>query len=113
VSEKKRFESTPAFADSFPASSDSTNGHSWCYTPYNDNTPGMAISYKTMVNAAGGDEMAARKMFCGLEAEVTTPEGRTATLYVGEFSRCRTLSSRLSETFSTRSSPLHFSFRSR
>ncbi|GAA5952701.1 hypothetical protein JCM8115_002325 [Rhodotorula mucilaginosa] len=64
--------------------SDSTNGHSWCYTPYNDNTPGMAISYKTMVNAAGGDEMAARKMFCGLEAEVTTPEGRTATLYVAD-----------------------------
>lgn len=37
-----------------------------------------------MVNAAGGDEMAARKMFCGLEAEVTTPDGRTATLVVGE-----------------------------
>ncbi|GAA5860368.1 hypothetical protein JCM3774_000394 [Rhodotorula dairenensis] len=66
------------------AGSDSTNGHSWCYFPYNDNTPGVAISYKTMVDSAGGDEMAARKMYCGLEVEVTTPEGRSATLIVAD-----------------------------
>ena len=52
-----------------------------------------------MVNAAGGDEMAARKMFCGLEAEVTTPDGRTATLYVGESFRCREPFSRCRKPF--------------
>lgn len=66
------------------SSTDSTNGHSWCYFPYNDNTPGIAISLKTMVNNFGGDAMAARKAYCGLEVEVTTPSGTTSTLVVAD-----------------------------
>ncbi|BGP53251.1 hypothetical protein JCM8202_002576 [Rhodotorula sphaerocarpa] len=77
---------TGAIASWFHASSgqDSTNGHSWCYFPYTDSTPGIAISYSHMVNSVGGDVMAARKAYCGLEVEVTTPEGRTATLVVAD-----------------------------
>ncbi|GAA5903454.1 hypothetical protein JCM6882_006552 [Rhodosporidiobolus microsporus] len=66
------------------AASDSTNGHSWCYFPYNDNVPGFAISLKTMLADFGGDATAAREAYCGLEAVVTTPEGRSATLVVAD-----------------------------
>ncbi|GAA5988983.1 hypothetical protein JCM5350_001739 [Sporobolomyces pararoseus] len=64
---------------------DSTNGHSWCWFPYNDDTPGFAISLKTMLADFGGDEMAARKAWCGLEAIVTNPStGQQLTLYVAD-----------------------------
>lgn len=58
-------------------------GGSWCYTQYTDSTPGFAISRQQMINDFNGDEMAARKAYCGLEAVVTTPEGRSETLYIG------------------------------
>ncbi|GAA5820184.1 hypothetical protein JCM3770_004813 [Rhodotorula araucariae] len=61
---------------------DVTNGHSWCLSPYNDAVPGFAISLKTMLADFGGDETAARKAYCGLEAVVTTPNGVSQTLYV-------------------------------
>ncbi|GAA6008131.1 hypothetical protein JCM11491_001896 [Sporobolomyces phaffii] len=66
------------------SSQDSTNGHSWCYYPYNDDTPGFAIDVSTMINNFGGDAMAARKAYCGLEAIVTTPDGTSLTLYVAD-----------------------------
>ncbi|GAA6060472.1 hypothetical protein JCM10212_007103 [Sporobolomyces blumeae] len=77
---------TGAIASWYHASSsqDSTNGHSWCYFPYNDNTPGFAISLKTMLANYGGDAMAARKAYCGLEAVVTTPDGTSSTLVVAD-----------------------------
>ncbi|BGP29263.1 hypothetical protein JCM10296v2_001001 [Rhodotorula toruloides] len=63
---------------------DHTNGGSWCYTQYTDSTPGFAISRQQMINDFNGDEMAARKAYCGLEAVVTTPEGRSETLYIAD-----------------------------
>ncbi|GAA5844283.1 hypothetical protein JCM3766R1_002897 [Sporobolomyces carnicolor] len=66
------------------SSQDSTNGNSWCYYPYNDDTPGFAISVGTMIANFGGDAMAARKAYCGLEAIVTTPDGTELTLYVAD-----------------------------
>ena len=51
----------------------------------NDDTPGFAISLKTMLADFGGDEMAARKAWCGLEAIVTNPStGQQLTLYVAD-----------------------------
>ncbi|GAA5893773.1 uncharacterized protein JCM6883_003631 [Sporobolomyces salmoneus] len=78
---------TNAIASWYRASSpqDSTNGHSWCYYPYNNDTPGFAISLKTMLDNFGGDAMAARKAYCGLEAVVTNPTtGEQLTLYVAD-----------------------------
>ncbi|GAA5925246.1 RlpA-like double-psi beta-barrel domain-containing protein [Sporobolomyces koalae] len=77
---------TNAIASWYHASSsqDSTNGHSWCYYPYNDATPGFAISLKTMLANYGGDATAARQAYCGLEAVVTTPDGTSLTLYVAD-----------------------------
>ncbi|GAA5880301.1 hypothetical protein JCM16303_003887 [Sporobolomyces ruberrimus] len=77
---------TGAIASWYHANSgqDSTNGNSWCYYPYNDDTPGMAISVGTMIKNFGGDAMAARKAYCGLEAIVTTPDGAEHTLYVAD-----------------------------
>jgi hypothetical protein len=63
---------------------DSTNGNSWCYYPYRDSTPGFAISLGAMLADAGGDATRAREMYCGLEAVVTTPSGKTLTLYVAD-----------------------------
>ncbi|SCZ91954.1 BZ3500_MvSof-1268-A1-R1_Chr5-3g08243 [Microbotryum saponariae] len=63
-------------------SADSTNGHSWCYNPYNDSLPGFAPSYKTMVSNYGGDPIKAGEAYCGLEAIFYTPDGRNTTLYV-------------------------------
>ncbi|GAA5996998.1 uncharacterized protein JCM10292_006139 [Rhodotorula paludigena] len=63
---------------------DVTNGHSWCYYPYNDAVPGFAISLKRMLADFGGDAMAARKAYCGLEAVVTAPNGNSVTLYVAD-----------------------------
>ncbi|GAA6011917.1 hypothetical protein JCM11491_000102 [Sporobolomyces phaffii] len=76
-----------AIASWYRASSpqDSTNGHSWCYYPYNDDTPGFAISLATMLANFDGDAMAARKAYCGLEAVVTNPaDGTALTLYVAD-----------------------------
>ncbi|TNY24154.1 hypothetical protein DMC30DRAFT_413396 [Rhodotorula diobovata] len=75
---------TGAIASWFHTNSaqDSTNGHSWCWFPYNDNTPGFAISLNTMMADANWDATAARKKYCGLEAVVTTPAGKELTLYV-------------------------------
>ncbi|SCV72797.1 BQ2448_4334 [Microbotryum intermedium] len=90
---------TGAIASWFRTNStaDSTNGHSWCYNPYNDSMPGFAPSYKTMVSNYGGDPIKAGEASktlaadfpahpacadCGLEAIFYTPDGRNATLYV-------------------------------
>lgn len=37
-----------------------------------------------MLNNFGGDYEAAAKAYCGLEAIVTTPDGKTATLYIAD-----------------------------
>ncbi|GAA5969843.1 hypothetical protein JCM8115_005800 [Rhodotorula mucilaginosa] len=66
------------------ASQDSTNGHSWCGSPYTDAVPGFAPSLKTMLSNFNWDYEAAAKAYCGLEAIVTTPDGRTATLYLAD-----------------------------
>ncbi|GAA6063338.1 hypothetical protein JCM10212_003924 [Sporobolomyces blumeae] len=64
--------------------SDSTNGHSWCGYPYSDAVPGFAPSLKTMLANFGGDYVSAATAYCGLEAIVTTPDGRNATLYLAD-----------------------------
>lgn len=46
--------------------------------------PGFAPSLKTMLASFGGDPIAAGKAFCGQEAEFTTPDGRTATLFIAD-----------------------------
>ncbi|BGO98371.1 hypothetical protein NBRC10513v2_002766 [Rhodotorula toruloides] len=75
---------TGAIASWFRTNSaqDSTNGNSWCWFPYNDNTPGIAISLNTMMSDANWDATAARQKYCGLEVVVTTPSGHSETLYV-------------------------------
>ncbi|GAA5842204.1 hypothetical protein JCM5353_004584 [Sporobolomyces roseus] len=75
---------TNAIASWYHANSgqDSTNGNSWCYFPYKDSSPGLAISVGTMRKNFPGDEMAARKAYCGLEVEVTTPDGKSMILAV-------------------------------
>lgn len=75
---------TGAIASWFKTNSpeDNTNGHSWCWYPYSDSTPGFAPSLSTMLNAAGGDETAAREMWCGREAVVKTSDGKSVTLYI-------------------------------
>ncbi|GAA5857692.1 hypothetical protein JCM1840_000869 [Sporobolomyces johnsonii] len=66
------------------SSTDSTNGHSWCGFPYSDSLPGFAPSLSTMLNNFGGNYEAAATAYCGLEAVVTTPDGRSATLYIAD-----------------------------
>ncbi|GAA5969836.1 hypothetical protein JCM8115_005798 [Rhodotorula mucilaginosa] len=63
---------------------DSTNGNSWCGFKYNDALPGFAPSLKTMLNNFGGDYETAAKAYCGLEAIVTLPNGKSATLYIAD-----------------------------
>ncbi|TNY23550.1 hypothetical protein DMC30DRAFT_9869 [Rhodotorula diobovata] len=63
---------------------DSTNGNSWCGYPYSDAVPGFAPSLKTMLTSFGGSYETAAKAYCGLEAIVRTPEGRTATLFIAD-----------------------------
>jgi len=58
------------------AGQDSTNGHSWCGYPYNDNTNGFAPDVSVMLSNFGGDYEKAAKAYCGLEAMVTTPKGK-------------------------------------
>ncbi|KWU42019.1 hypothetical protein RHOSPDRAFT_21948, partial [Rhodotorula sp. JG-1b] len=63
---------------------DSTNSHSWCGYLYSDAVPGFAPSLNTMLRNFNYDYEAAATAYCGLEAVVTTPDGRTATLYVAD-----------------------------
>lgn len=49
-----------------------------------DAVPGFAPSLKTMLTNFGGSYETAAKAYCGLEAIVTTPEGRTATLFIAD-----------------------------
>jgi hypothetical protein len=58
------------------AGQDSTNGHSWCGYPYNDNTNGFAPDVSVMLRNFGGNYEKAAKAYCGLEAIVTTPKGK-------------------------------------
>jgi hypothetical protein len=64
------------------ASTDSTNGHSWCGFPYNDNTNGFAPDVSLMLNNFGGDYNKAATAYCGLEAIVTTSTGVSKTMYI-------------------------------
>ncbi|GAA6039486.1 hypothetical protein JCM8097_009576 [Rhodosporidiobolus ruineniae] len=63
---------------------DSTNGHSWCGFPYDNNVVGFAPSLKTMLNNFNGSYTAAATAYCGLEAVITTPSGRNLTAYIGD-----------------------------
>ncbi|GAA5935849.1 hypothetical protein JCM3775_007347 [Rhodotorula graminis] len=63
---------------------DSTNGNSWCGFPYDNNVPGVAPSLKTMLNNFGGDYEAAAKAYCGLELVVSTPDGKSKTMYIAD-----------------------------
>ena len=51
---------------------------------YDNSTPGFAPDVTTMLNNFGGDYVAAGKAYCGLEAEFTAPDGRTALLYIAD-----------------------------
>ncbi|ORY74781.1 hypothetical protein BCR35DRAFT_353799 [Leucosporidium creatinivorum] len=64
------------------SATDSTNGHSWCYIPYTDATPGFAPSLNTMLAQFGWNAITAGQNFCGLQAEFETPDGKTALLYL-------------------------------
>ncbi|GAA5820749.1 hypothetical protein JCM11251_003140 [Rhodosporidiobolus azoricus] len=64
------------------AGRDYTNGRGWCEWNYNNAIPGFAPSLKRMLANFGGDAKKAKEAYCGLEAFVTTPDGRNATLYV-------------------------------
>ena len=66
------------------SSQDSTNGHSWCGFPYTDATPGFAPSVGTMLANFGGDYVKAATAYCGLEAVVTAPNGKTKTMVIGD-----------------------------
>ena len=66
------------------SSSDSTNGRSWCEFQYNDDSPVFAPSVGTMRKNFGYDNEAAATAYCGLEAIVTTPDGKSKTMYLGD-----------------------------
>ncbi|GAA5933398.1 hypothetical protein JCM3775_000678 [Rhodotorula graminis] len=66
------------------SATDSTNGHSWCLYPYDDNVPGFAVSLNTMLADFNGDENAARAAYCGLGATFTTSNGVSQTLYIAD-----------------------------
>ncbi|GAA5967643.1 hypothetical protein JCM11641_005721 [Rhodosporidiobolus odoratus] len=67
------------------ASSDSTNGRSWCEFPYDNTVPGFAPSLKTMLASFNQDSAAAKTGFCGLEAQVYSPKtGTTTTLIIAD-----------------------------
>lgn len=61
---------------------DSTNGHSWCGYPYDNETNGFAPDVSLMLSNFGGDYTKAATAYCGLEAVVTGKDGRTATMYI-------------------------------
>jgi hypothetical protein len=59
--------------------------HSWCGYPYNDTVPGFAPSLAQMKANFGGNSSTWEEVgtaFCGLEAVITTPSGRNATLFI-------------------------------
>ncbi|KDE03694.1 hypothetical protein MVLG_05825 [Microbotryum lychnidis-dioicae p1A1 Lamole] len=62
------------------STTDSTNGNSWCGFPYDDTTPGFAISLKTMLANFGNNYEKAAKAFCGMEAEITSKSGKKIKL---------------------------------
>ncbi|GAA5846564.1 hypothetical protein JCM9279_006744 [Rhodotorula babjevae] len=66
------------------SATDSTNGHSWCLYPYDDNVPGFAVSLSAMLADFNGDENAARAAYCGLGATFTTSSGVSQTLYIAD-----------------------------
>jgi len=62
---------------------DSTNGHSWCGFPYNDNSNGFAPSVGRMLGNFGNNYNTAAEHYCGLEATVKNPHnGKTLTMYI-------------------------------
>ncbi|KAL8283936.1 hypothetical protein RQP46_005368 [Phenoliferia psychrophenolica] len=63
------------------ASTDSTNGHSWCGFPYTDATPGFAPSLSRMLQGYGSRELAG-PAYCGLEAKMHNPDGTTTIGYI-------------------------------
>ncbi|GAA5967574.1 hypothetical protein JCM11641_005701 [Rhodosporidiobolus odoratus] len=63
------------------AGQDSTNG---CGFPYDNNVPGFAPSLKTMMSNFGYDYERAATAYCGLEAVVSTPDGKSMTLYIAD-----------------------------
>ncbi|BGP16725.1 hypothetical protein JCM10213_009143 [Rhodosporidiobolus nylandii] len=63
---------------------DSTNGHSWCGFPYDNNVPGFAPSLSTMMKNFNYDYEKAATAYCGLEAIVTTADGKSMTLYIAD-----------------------------
>ncbi|KAK4704646.1 hypothetical protein P7C70_g1562, partial [Phenoliferia sp. Uapishka_3] len=58
------------------SSQDSTND--------SNDVPGFAPDVSVMLENFGGDYNAAGTAYCGLEAEVTTPDGRTALLVIAD-----------------------------
>ncbi|SCV72288.1 BQ2448_4982 [Microbotryum intermedium] len=66
------------------STTDSTNGHSWCGFPYDNNTPGFAISLKQMMGNFGNNYEKAAKAFCGMEAEITSKSGKKLKLVVAD-----------------------------
>lgn len=63
---------------------DSTNGHSWCGFPYNDNSRLFAPSVGTMLRKYGGNYEAAAKAHCGMIARVKHPNGKVVELVIGD-----------------------------
>jgi len=55
------------------ASTDSTNGESWCQTQYKDDWKCFAPSLKAMMGNFGYNYEAAAKAYCGREVKVTNP----------------------------------------
>ncbi|GAA5910441.1 hypothetical protein JCM6882_007357 [Rhodosporidiobolus microsporus] len=64
------------------SASDSTNGRGWCEFNYNNDMPGFAPSLNTMLKTFNYDSQKAKNAYCGLEAVITTPDGREATMYI-------------------------------
>ena len=81
--QRRRLDQRCAFLPSLPRSpADVHSGHSWCGFPYNDQVPGFAPSVGTMLRNFGGSYERAATAYCGLEARFTTPDGKTATLFI-------------------------------
>lgn len=54
-------------------------------TADDDSVPGFAPSFATMLASFDQDSVAAKRAFCGLEAEVYSPRtGKTVTLYIAD-----------------------------
>jgi len=56
---------------------DSTNGHSWCGFPYNDNSRLFAPSVGTMLRKYNGNYEAAAKAHCGMIAASSCPTAKS------------------------------------